>query len=158
MSNTNLTNFVSDNTFYNGTDLINIINQKQILGFAYIFGFGANPAAFFPLINSITNLTTVYTPQTVSSGAGDLYIVKGGTYENGWNDGNQIIVYLMPNCGVQVWTDSGYSGSCQLEAYNNTASIVSVESSGGSNSSIAMFINTGGTFTGNSGSTGYTQV
>jgi len=146
----NSTHFTVNTSFYNNQDLINIINKKSILGIMLI------GSSYFPLTGSINNLSNIYTP-SVGSGAGQLYVVTGNATEIYENDTTPRI-YLMPNCGVKVWVASGYSGACQLEAYNNTNNVVSVSTSGGSNSSVQMFQNTSGVFSNNSGSTGYTVV
>jgi hypothetical protein len=144
------TNFVANTTNYPNTDLINIINRNSILGF-----LSFNNGVSFPLTNSVTNLNTIYNQVAEGTSTGELYIVTGSQTSYNDND-NPFNIYLMPNCGVTVWVNSGYSGSCQLEAYNNTTQVVILASVGGSNSSVRMYRNTGSFNT--SGSTGYVVV
>jgi len=132
------TNFVSNTASYSpGEDLINIINRNSILGFL-VFSSGG----FFPLTNSISNLSSVYNGVKVGTSKNQLYIVTGNQVTYNYNDQN-VGIYLMPNCGVKIYVSANYGGACQLEAYNNTTQIVILKTSGGSNSSVEMFRNVG---------------
>ena len=94
---------------------------------------------------------------TKGDGVNEVSIPTGNLVDANYND-IQPNIYLMPNCGVQIFVDSNYGGKCQLEAYNNTDGIVIVSPTGGNNSSLRVYQNTFGGFTGNTGSYGYTPV
>lgn len=163
----NYTNFTANNVYYSssGQDLVNIINQGDVLGFAQ-FETSGN---VYPLTTSIYNLTNIYKcpgSDAGSSGPGELYIPIGNVSQMNYNDTDDIYILLMPNVGCQVWDNAGYTGTCWLEAYNNTPYLCKLEKSSSGNaknfSSILMLRNVGagntGTFQSNSGTNGYTAV
>jgi hypothetical protein len=161
MSSTFATDYVCATSYYvdneapipvTQTDLIQIINKRSVLGFIRF-----SDGRMFPLTGSIWNFSTIYDPYEGASGY-QVYIPIGNLANYYENDGNAPLVFLMPGCGAKVFVNAGYTGTCQLEAYNNTAGIVTVRPNGTNNSSIKMYINVSGNFYSNTGANGYAAV
>jgi hypothetical protein len=149
------TNFIANTSSYTNTDLIDIINKKTPL--AYLYTSYSGNQTLFPLINSIPYLNDFYSTVDEGPGAGKLYIPTGNQYNINL-DNKDLQIVLLPNSGVKVYENFDYEDTLYVQAYNNSNSLVFVEPSGGSNSSIELYNNTSGNFNNNTANTGYSPV